>query len=256
MVAENTDAPILEFDPDPDAVVEPDRVIEVGPHRAERAVLCFFIQVIERLRDEGAPVLFELKAAHGIHPVYGFDVDGERIAVFHPGVGAALAGGFFEDSMAHGCRRFMAVGTAGGLVPSLTVGHVIVPTFAIRDEGTSYHYLPPSRSVEPTADAADALIRTLERHEVPFVTGGTWSTDGFYRETKGKVERRVGEGCLTVEMETAALFAIARFRGVQIAQLLTTSDDLSREEWSGMAAPDHDVRWSLFLLAAEAVRAL
>jgi uridine phosphorylase len=252
-----TDVPILEFDPDPNAVVEPQQVIEVGPDRAERAVLCFFSQVIDRLRDDGAPVLFELEAAHGIHPVYGFDIDGERIAVFHPGVGAPLAGGFFEESMAHGCRRFMAVGTAGGLVPSLTLGHVIVPTFAIRDEGTSYHYLPPSRPVEPNPDATETLIQTLKRHDVPFVTGGTWSTDGFYRETKRKVEQRVEEGCLTVEMEAAALFAIARFRGVPIAQLLTTSDDLSGEAWSGFAdSPDHDARWSLFLLAAEAVRAI
>jgi uridine phosphorylase len=215
--------------------------------------------VIDRLGAEGAPVLFELEAAHGVHPVYGHDAGGERIAVFHPGVGAALAGGFFEESMAHGCRRFIAVGTAGGLVPSLTIGHVIVPTFAIRDEGTSYHYLAPSRSVEPSPQAVAALQATLDRHDVPHVTGGTWSTDGFYRETRRKVERRVAEGCLTVEMEAAALFAIARFRGVPIAQLLTTSDDLSGEDWSGFTLsrdPADDLRWSLFLVAAEAVRAL
>jgi uridine phosphorylase len=254
-MVEGPDAPILEFDPDPNAVVEPHRVVEAGPHRAERAVLCFFSQVLDRLEREGAPVLFELEAAHGVHPVFGVDVDGERIAVFHPGVGAALAGGFLEESIAHGCRRFIAVGTAGGLVPDLTIGHVIVPTFAVRDEGTSYHYLPPSRSVEPTPEAAEVLMTTLTRHDVPFVTGGTWSTDGFYRETRRKVEQRVAEGCLTVEMEAAALFAIGRFRGVPIAQLLTTSDDLSGE-WSGFGSPDHDTRWSLFQLAAEAVRAL
>jgi uridine phosphorylase len=250
-----SDAPILEFDPDPSAVVEPHRVVQTGPDRAERAVMCFFSQVLDRLQREGAPVLFELEAAHGVHPVFGFDLEGERIAVFHPGVGAALAGGFFEESIAHGCRRFIAVGTAGGLVPELTIGHVIVPSFAVRDEGTSYHYLPPGRSVEPTPAAVDALTATLERHDVPYVRGGTWSTDGFYRETRSKVERRVAEGCLTVEMEASALFAIARFREVPIAQLLTTSDDLSGE-WSGFGRADHDARWSLFLLAAEAVRAL
>jgi uridine phosphorylase len=258
-MADVSDAPILEFDPDRAAVVEPHRVVEAGADRAERAVLCFFSQVIDRLRTEGAPVLFQLEAAHGVHPVYGYETGGERIAVFHPGVGAALAGGFFEESMAHGCRRFMAVGTAGGLVPDLTIGHVIVPTFAIRDEGTSYHYLAPSRSVEPTPEALDALVATLRRHDVAHVTGGTWSTDGFYRETKGKVQRRVAEGCLAVEMEAAALFAIARFRSVPIAQLLTTSDDLSGEDWSGFTLngdPADDFRWSLFLLAAEAVRAL
>jgi uridine phosphorylase len=250
------DAPILEFDPDPSAVVEPHRVVVAGPDRAERAVLCFFSQVLDRLERVGAPVLFELEAAHGVHPVFGYELDGERIAVFHPGVGAALAGGFLEESIAHGCRKFTAVGTAGGLVPDLTIGHLIVPTFAVRDEGTSYHYLPPGRSVAPTSGAVEALTATLERHDVPYVTGGTWSTDGFYRETRRKVERRVAEGCLTVEMEAAALFAIARFRDVPIAQLLTTSDDLSGEAWSGFDAADHDARWSLFELAAEAVLAL
>jgi uridine phosphorylase len=248
--------PILEFDPDPDAVFEPHHVIVAGEPAPKRAVLCFFSQVIDRLRDQGAPVLFELEAAHGIHPVFGFDADGEQIAVFHPGVGAALAGGFFEESIAHGCERFMAVGTAGGLAPR-AIGHVIVPTFAIRDEGTSYHYQPPSRSIEPTPDALEALLATLKRHDVPFETGGTWTTDAFYRETRTKVDRRVAEGCLAVEMEASALFAIARFRGVPIAHLLTTSDDLSGEEWSGMRLRGRDdFRWSLFLLAAEAVRAL
>jgi uridine phosphorylase len=249
--------PILEFDPNPNAVFEPHHVVVRGEEPVpERAVLCFFSQVMDRLRDGGAPVLFELEAAHGVHPVFGFEADGERIAVFHPGVGAALAGGFFEESIAHGCERFMAVGTAGGLAPR-AIGHVIVPTFAMRDEGTSYHYQPPGRAIEPTPDALEALIATLERHDIPFETGGTWTTDGFYRETRAKLDRRVAEGCLAVEMEASALFAIARFRRVPIAQLLTTSDDLSGEEWSGMRLHDRDdFRWSLFLLAVEAVRAL
>jgi uridine phosphorylase len=255
-VARTGDAPILEFDPDPHAVFEPHHVVANAEPAPKRAVLCFFSQVIDRLRDQGAPVLFELQAAHGIHQVFGFEVDGERIAVFHPGVGAALAGGFFEESIAHGCERFIAVGTAGGLTPR-QIGHVIVPTFAIRDEGTSYHYQPPGRSVEPTPDALESLLATLRRHDVAFETGGTWSTDGFYRETRAKVDRRVAEGCLAVEMEASALFAIAKFRSVPIAQLLTTSDDLSGDEWSGMRLHDRDdFRWSLFLLAAEAVRAL
>ena len=250
------DAPILEFDPDPTAVFEPHQIVTPGEQTPTRAVLCFFSQVIDRLRDEGAPILFELEAAHGIHQVFGFDVDGEQIAVFHPGVGAALAGGFFEESMAHGCRMFMAVGTAGGLAPR-AIGHVIVPTFAIRDEGTSYHYQPPARSAEPTPEALETLLATLTRHGVAFEQGGTWTTDAFYRETRAKVERRVAEGCLAVEMEASALFAIAKFRGVPIAQLLTTSDDLSGDEWTGFRLLDRDdFRWSLFLLAAEAVRAL
>ncbi|MEP6759125.1 MAG: nucleoside phosphorylase [Actinomycetota bacterium] len=248
------DAPILEFDPDPVAVFEPHHVIDATPDAPKRAVLCFFSHVIDGLRDAGAPVLFELTAAHGVHPVYGVDVAGEQIGVFHPGVGAPLAGAFLEEAIAHGCRKFMAVGTAGGLVPELTMGHVVVPTAAIRDEGTSYHYLPPGRSAAPSSEAVRALTDALDHHDISYVTGSTWSTDGFYRETRKKLERRVAQGCLTVEMEASALFAIAQFRGVPLAQVLTTSDDLSGDEWDDSGwGRDKDLRSVLFDAAAEAV---
>jgi uridine phosphorylase len=248
------DVPILEFDPDPAAIVEPHRVVEPVEGVPEHAVLCFFSPTLDRLRDAGAPVLFELEAAHGIHPVYAMDVDGRAVAVFHPGVGAPLAGGFLEEAIAHGCRRFIAVGTAGGLVPELTSGHVVVPISAVRDEGTSYHYLPAGRVASPSVAAIEAIEETLLRHGVPYVTGATWTTDGFYRETRAKAERRVAEGCVTVEMEAAALFAVAAFRGVPIGAILTTSDDLSGDEWSGFAdQPDWDARDRLARIAAEAV---
>ena len=258
-MADASDAPILEFDPSPTAVFEPHHVITRGDAVPTRAVLCFFSQVIDRLAERGTEVLFELQAAHGIHPVYAFDDLGERIAVFHPGVGAPLAAGFFEESIAHGCERFVAVGTAGALVPDVTVGHVVVPTSAVRDEGTSYHYQPAARTSEPSPEGVKAVVTALERHGVPFVTGATWTTDAFYRETRAKVERRVAEGCLTVEMEAAALFAVAAFRRVPIGMILTASDSLADEEWSGFVTrgdEDHDTRWRLFEVAAEAVRTL
>jgi len=250
------DAPILEFDPSPNAVVEPHRVINEGASPS-RMVLCFFRSVVDRIRDSGASVLFELEAAHGIHPVYGVAVDGQEIGVFHPGVGAPLAGAFFEEAIAHGGTRFVAVGTAGGLTPSLTIDHVVLPTWALRDEGTSYHYAAPSRTIPQSAASLTTIRTVLGAHGVPFAEGGTWTTDGFYRETADKVTRRVAEGCVTVEMEASALFAIAAFRQVELGMLLTTSDDLSGEQWSGFPdEPDRDARELLFRLAAEAVLAL
>lgn len=248
------DAPILEFDPATTAMVEPRRVVGDERHSPRRVVLCFFRQVIERLRDEGAPELFQLEAAHGIHPVYGVDIDGEQIGVFHPGVGAPLAGAFFEEAIAHGAERCIAVGTAGGLVADRAIGHVVVPVGAIRDEGTSYHYLPPGRRADPSPEAVAAVEAVLRRHGVGYETGLSWSTDGFYRETEAKVARRVAEGCRVVDMEASALFAIAAFRGVTLGMLLTTSDDLSGDAWSGFPdEPDHDGRYLLFRMAAEAV---
>ena len=143
------------------------------------------------------------------------------------------------------------------LVPEIALGHVIVPTAAIRDEGTSYHYLAPSREVQPTPEALAAIVATLERHGVPHVTGKTWTTDALYRETREKAARRVAEGCLTVEMEAAAFFAVAWFRGISFGQLLYAGDDLSGDVWNARGWDGHETgRQQLFQLAAEAVLTL
>jgi uridine phosphorylase len=140
------------------------------------------------------------------------------------------------------------------MVPNLAMGQVVIPTAAVRDEGTSYHYLPASREVAPTADAVEAIVRTLDAHGIPHVAGKTWTTDGVYRETRERVRRRVAEGCLTVEMEAAAFFAVAQFRGVSFGQMLYAGDDLSGEAWDGRMWLRHDAGRRLLLrLAAEAV---
>src|SRR5204863_3248704 len=99
-------------------------------------------------------------------------------------------------------------------------------------EGTSFHYLPPSRVVDADPEGVAAAIGLLEERGVPFLTGKVWTTDAIYRETRQKVDRRRDEGCLVVEMEAAAFFAVARFRGIRFAQLLYGGDDLSGSEWN------------------------
>ncbi len=103
----------------------------------------------------------------------------------------------------------------------------------------------------------EAIVATAERHGVPHVTGATWTTDALYRETRGKVDARVAEGCLTVEMEAAAFFAVAAFRGVTFGQVLYAGDDLSGEAWDQRGWDEHTSgRETLFRIAAEAVLAL
>jgi uridine phosphorylase len=246
--------PILEFDPTIEAVIEPTAVIEPGDVPAH-VVLCYFQDVIERVvREHDGREVARLRSEIGDNPVYEIDHGGRRLAIAHPGVGAPLAAGFLEELIALGCRAFVAAGGAGVLVPKLALGHVIVPTAAIRDEGTSYHYLPPGREVAADRDAVAAIIATLVRHKVPYVTGKTWTTDALYRETRTKVARRVAEGCLAVEMEAAACFAVAAFRGVPFGQLLYAGDDLSGERWDARGWVGHaSGREMLFRLAAESV---
>lgn len=248
------DAPILEFDSAREAVLEPHLAIKRFD-LPRHVVLCFFRDAITAFVEElGGREIGKLGSEMGWFPVFEVEIDGQRVAVAQAGVGAPLAAGWLEELITLGGRAFVAAGGAGVLVPDLAMGHVIVPTAAVRDEGTSYHYLPASRDVAPTADALEAIVRTLDARGVPHVLGKTWTTDGIYRETRDKVRRRVAEGCLTVEMEAAAFFAVAQFRGVSFGQMLYAGDDLSGEAWDGRGWPHHDTGRDLLLrLAAEAV---
>ena len=250
--------PILEFDPAPEALIEPGRVIRPIEDIPHHAVICFFQEVIDEVCGEGrARVITRLKWEHGTHPLYELDVEGgRRVAVFHPGVGAPLCAGLFEEVIAHGCRSFVACGGAGAVVPDLALGHVVIPTAAVRDEGTSYHYLPPGREVTADPGALAVAVSVLERHGVPYVAGKTWTTDAPYRETAARIQRRRDEGCITVEMETAAFLAVARHRGVRFAQYLYAGDDVSGETWDHRSWQTADARQQLFWLAVEAVRLL
>jgi uridine phosphorylase len=245
--------PILEFDPTRKAVLEPSEIIERAAIPS-RCVACFFQDVLTDLIEGGRlePVA-ESRSEMGPHPFYRLEMEGKALTVFHPGVGAPLAAGLLEEAIARGCHTFVACGGAGVLDAELAVGHVVVPIAAVRDEGTSYHYLPPSREVTASGRAVAAIERVLERHEVPYVVGKTWTTDAIYRETPGKVRRRREEGCITVEMEAAAFFAVARFRRVTFGQLLYSGDSLGGEVWDGREWTKRTSdRERLFWLAAEA----
>lgn len=247
------DYPILEYDPTRRALIEPSKIIKPAD-LPPRAVICFFQEVISDLVERGRLTeVAKTKSEIGEHFFYALEIQGQHLTVFHPGVGAPLAAGLLEEAIAKGCRAFIACGGAGVLNRELTVGHVVVPLSAVRDEGTSYHYLPPAREVQAAGIATQAIERVLDRHEVPYIVGKTWTTDAFYRETPGKIARRRDEGCLTVEMEAAAFFAVARFRGVPFGQILYGGDDVSGETWDMRDWNNRtSVREKLFWLTAEA----
>jgi uridine phosphorylase len=158
-----------------------------------------------------------------------------------------------EEAIAFGCRKFIACGGCGVLEKDMAVGHIVVVSGAIRDEGVSYHYLPPAREVVANASGVSALVNRLDGRGIPYQVGRTWTTDAPYRETANKIARRREEGCLTVEMESAALIAVAQFRNVILGQALYGGDDLSGIEWNNRQWQSRsDIRESLFWLCAEA----
>jgi uridine phosphorylase len=243
---------LTEFDPDRRAVLEP-QTFFVKHSIPERVVGCFFHDVIAAVSADHEPA-YRIPVEHGAHPIWVIERGGVEVAVFNPGVGAPLAACCLEAVIGLGGRKIVVCGGAGQLVPGFAVGHVVVPTSALRDEGTSFHYLEPGRFIEPSSAAVAAIVAELDARGVRHERGRTWTTDGLFRETRSKVQRRVEEGCLTVEMEAAALFAVAAFRGVTLGQLLYCGDDMSAPEW------DHrdwdkqgSVRAGLFELALGAV---
>ncbi|MCL4871834.1 MAG: GNAT family N-acetyltransferase [Anaerolineae bacterium] len=247
------DYPILEYDPSPQAIINPtDLLPSLG--LSEHVVICFFREVVETLKAEhGAKQVYTLGSEMGDAPVYLLQVDGQPVILFHAAVGGSAAAAFLEELIALGGRKFIVCGGAGALDKAVTLGHLVVPTAAIRDEGTSYHYLPPDREIQPHPDAVTALVKVLQRDHVPYLLGKTWTTDAIYRETPAMVQLRRDEGCLTVEMEAAAFFAVAQFRGVTLGQILYGGDDLSSEQWDSRHwQKQTSLREKLFWLAAEA----
>jgi uridine phosphorylase len=251
------DFPILEYDTSRRAVIEPQQVLQ-PIDVPEACVLCFFQDIIgSACGNDAALCIHHLGSEVGNNPIYDLNVDGRRVAVVHPGVGAPFAAAVLEELIALGCRKFIACGGAGVLNRELAVGHIVVPVTAVRDEGTSYHYLPPGREVSASPEAVAVIDAVLQGDNVPYVLGKTWTTDGIYRETPGKVALRRDEGCITVEMEAAAFFAVAQFRGVTFGQILYGGDDVSSDEWDSRHWQKRtSVREKLFWVAAEAAARL
>jgi len=147
------------------------------------------------------------------------------------GSGAPLAGIAVEEYAALGVARFMIVGIAGSLQPQVRVGELVLCDRALRDEGTSHHYVPPGRYVLPSRNLTRALRSALDRDGTRYAMGTTWTIDAPYRETVAEIRRYRALGIVTVEMEASAVFAIARCRKREAAALFVISDNLDDRGW-------------------------
>jgi uridine phosphorylase len=249
----NSSYPILEFDPDGEAMIEPGRIIQ--PRDVpEHCVICFFREVVENIaKEHQAKVMVENHWEDGPHRIYEIEYAGQRLAFFQPGVGAPLAVSLLEEAIAFGCQKFIACGGCGVLEKGMAVGSLIVVSGAVRDEGTSYHYLPAESEADAQPKGMAALEAVLQENEIPYRKGKTWTTDAPYRETRQRIKRRIGQGCISVEMEAAALIAVAQHRQVAFGQLLYAGDDLSGGQWDNRSWQSRaEIRENLFWLAAQA----
>lgn len=242
--------PILEFDNDRNAFIRPERLIKAVDGIAERAVLCFFTDAIEKVISEYPSKIVTHIQGEGIYlPVHEIEYNGENIVIVQALVGAPMAAAHIEELTAFGCRKYIVCGGCG-VLGELAVGHLIIPVSAVRDEGTSYHYAPPTREIYMSKHAIQAIEAVLIEKNVPYVKSKTWSTDAFYRETPAKIKLRKEEGCATVEMEASAFLALAKYLDIELGQILYAGDSLAGETWDGREWKDRtDIREAVLKLA-------
>jgi uridine phosphorylase len=223
--------PILEFDDTRVAKIEPS-FSHKKAEGYEYCVITFFREVLENMEKKGLIKVVKLLNCETMNvPIYEMDYMGKKIHLFLGYVGAAGSAAFLEELIAFGFNKFIVCGGAGVLRKDISVGHLIIPTSAVRDEGASYHYLPPAREVECNPEVIAKIEEEFIKDKIEYIKAKTWTTDSFYRETEKKVELRKSEGCVTVEMEAAAFFAVAKFRNVKLGQILYGGDDLSDVVW-------------------------
>lgn len=245
--------PILEFDGDRTAFIRPELFIK-PVDISEKAVICFFEDAIAKiLADYPHRIATNVRSEGAAMPVYELDYNGEKVALVQALVGAPMAAWYIEELTACGCKKYIACGGCGVLHKDIAVGHLIIPISAVRDEGTSYHYAPPSREISMSSRAVDIIEAVLLEQKAPFIKAKTWTTDAFYRETPAKVQLRKDEGCVTVEMETSAFIATAQYNGVEFGQILYAGDSLAEDSWDGREWNNRtDIREAVLKLAIEA----
>lgn len=217
--------PILEFDDNPRAVIMPTHE-RIDVHLPEKCVYAFLEDEIDRFaKVVGAKQVATFVSATKTYPVYVMTYNGEEICLAQAPVGSAAAAQFLDWLIGYGVKQIISTGTCGVLV-DMPENIFLIPTRALRDEGASYHYVAPSRYIEVDRRALTAIETVLRQASIPYQEVMTWSTDGFYRETPDKVAYRIEEGCSVVEMECAALAAVAQLRDAVWGLLLFTADSL------------------------------
>jgi uridine phosphorylase len=220
------------YDASTEAIISPRDVAPPVEGCPQTAVVCFNGRVMKALHEQYAPERFSAMAAGVLVPVYRVSYGGRDIAVYCSPVGGPAAASLLEEMISKGCGKFVFFGSCGALDGDIDANRLIVPTAAYRDEGTSYHYLPPGECegyIE--VESAGKLADILGELGLPYVLARTWTTDAVYRETRRNAALRRAEGCLAVEMECASVMAVARFRGVEAYQFLYAADSLDGESW-------------------------
>jgi len=174
--------------------------------------------------------------------LYELEVDDSTVGVLGCAVGASFAVLVAEQLFVSGCRLLVSVTSAGQIVPAGRPPYFVLIDRALRDEGTSYHYLPPAPYARVRADLL-STVQTGLPDSLSVVCADVWTTDAPFRETEEAIAFARSEGLLAVEMEAAALYAFAEARGQPVVcfarvtnEMATVENDFEKGEADGNKA--------------------
>ena len=231
---------LTEFDSAKKAVINPGDLVKAVEGMPQVAVACYSNTTFERMIGEvDAEMIASTSTANGVTPIYKALYKDVEVALFMIDVGAPMSVGMLEEVFAMGVEKVVVFGTCGVLDQRIEDCSIIIPNRAVRDEGTSYHYAPPSDEIEVNGKYMEVFTQMLDELQVKYTVGKTWTTDAFYRETPEKIKRRKEQGCICVDMECSADAAVAQFREKDLVQFFYAADNLDSEEWDVRSLSNH-----------------
>ncbi len=184
--------------------------------------------------------------------LFDFDYEGIKFGIIACAVGSSFAVLLAEQLFVSGCRLLISMTSAGQIVDRGDPPYFVLIEKAIRDEGTSYHYLPPSDYCHINAALRESLSGVFSKLAVPVHNGATWTTDAPFRETDLAIKQARDMGVLAVEMEAAALYAFAEARNKKLVCFAHVTNQMAREEGDFEKGEAKGSRDALQVIAATA----
>ena len=163
--------------------------------------------------------------------IYIIKYNGILITFFMAGVSGPWLCADMEELHAQGVEKFIIFGNCGVLDSSIEDCSIIIPTLAYREEGSSYHYVEDSDSIEMNPKYRDDFISILNKYNFDYIEAPTWTTSAFYRETINKIKKYQELGVKTVEMEGATIAAVSKYLGTDYFTFYYAGDNLDSVEW-------------------------
>lgn len=221
-----------EFDEVKEAIINPDTYEKAIPNFPKIGITCFSQKLMDKYVEAfNGEKIAEIRNANGETSVYKIKFNDIDIALFTSRVGAPACIVAYEEIMAMGLEKLIMFGTCGTLDSRIKDLAIIIPTSAIRDEGTSYHYMKSSQEIAVNKKHREEFKEILKNRNVSFIEGKVWTTDAPYRETRAKADKRKEQGCICVDMECSAMAAVAEFRNKELFQYFYAADNLDGSEW-------------------------